>query len=140
MMPIAQASRAADLLLKLIPTGRSAEEIDDRGLLSHRVEEPAVIRRVWVGAHECVIDDIITGIDLLVDLTLIVIPDPSTLSREHHLDAQQVCHLPWLENPALRVDQGIRSPPNSNPPRLPRPAGLWCTTKSTRKIRLKPGA
>ena len=67
----------------LIPTGRSAKEIDDRNLLSHRVEEPAVIRRVRVGAHECVIDDIITGIDLLVDLTLIVIPDPSTPPGKH---------------------------------------------------------
>jgi hypothetical protein len=39
-----------------------------------------------------------------VDLTLIVIPDPSALSREYRLDAQQVFHLPWLEDPALRVD------------------------------------
>jgi hypothetical protein len=89
----------------LVPTGRSAEEIDDRDLLPHRIEEPAVIRRVWVGTPECVIDDIITGIDLLVDLTLIVIPDPSTSSRKHRLDAQQVFHLPRLENPALRIDQ-----------------------------------
>jgi hypothetical protein len=61
--------------------------------------EPAVIRRVRVGAHECVIDDIITGIDLLVDLTLIVVPNPSALSWEHRLDAQKVFHLPWPENP-----------------------------------------
>ena len=88
----------------LIPTGRSAEEIDDRDLLSHGVEEPAVIRRVRVGAHECVIDDIITGIDLLVDLTLVVIPNPSAPSREHRLDAQQVCHLPRLKNSTLRID------------------------------------
>jgi hypothetical protein len=43
-----------------------------------------VIRR----CHEGVIDDIISGIDLLVDLTLIVIPDPSAPSREHRFNAQ----------------------------------------------------
>src|SRR5438270_13041071 len=55
----------------------------------------------------------ITGIDLLVDLTLIVIPDPSALSREHGLDAQQVFHLSRLA--ALGLINGMRSPPNSNP-------------------------
>jgi hypothetical protein len=50
-------------------------------------------------------DDIITCVDLLVDLALIVIPDPSALSREHRLDAQKVFHLPGLEDPALWIDQ-----------------------------------
>jgi hypothetical protein len=36
---------------------------------------------------------------------LVVIPDPSAPSRKHGLNAQQVFHLPRLENPALRVDQ-----------------------------------
>jgi Asp-tRNA(Asn)/Glu-tRNA(Gln) amidotransferase A subunit family amidase len=40
-----------------------------------------------------------------MSLALIVIPDPSAPSREHGLDAQQVFHLPGLEDPALRVDQ-----------------------------------
>jgi hypothetical protein len=67
-------------------------------------------RSVWLdahrwSAHERVIDDFITGIDLLVDLPLIVIPDPPAVSWEHGFDAQQVFHLPWLENPALRVNQ-----------------------------------
>jgi hypothetical protein len=88
----------------LIPT-RRAEEIDDRGLLLHRIQEPAVIRRVRVGAHECVVDDIITRVDLAMSLALIVIPDPSTPSREDGLNAQQVRHLSRLEDPALRVDQ-----------------------------------
>ena len=57
------------------------------------------------GAHECVIDDIITRIDLAMSLALIVIPDPSTSSREDGLDAQQVRHLRRLENSALRVNQ-----------------------------------
>ena len=73
--------------------------------LLHRIPEPAVIRRVRVGAHECIVDDIIACVDLAMSLALIVIPDPSAPSREHRLDAQQVFHLPRLENPALRVDQ-----------------------------------
>jgi len=46
-----------------------------------------------------------TRVDLAMSLALIVIPDPSTRSREDSLDAQQVRHLPRLEDPALRVDQ-----------------------------------
>jgi putative restriction endonuclease len=37
---------------RLIATGRSAEKIDNGDLMLHRVPEPAVIRRVWVGAHD----------------------------------------------------------------------------------------
>ena len=43
----------------LIPTGRRAKEIDDRNLPLHRIQEPAVIRRVRVGAHELVVDEVI---------------------------------------------------------------------------------
>jgi hypothetical protein len=89
----------------LIPTRRRAEEIDDRDLLLHRTQEPAVIRRVRVGAHECVVDNLVARVDLAMSLALILIPDPSTSSREDGLDAQQVCHLARLEDPALRVDQ-----------------------------------
>src|ERR1700756_4569562 len=88
---------------RLIPTGRNAEEIDDRDLLLHRIPEPTVIRRVRIGAHKSVIDDIITSVDLAMNLALIVIPDLSAPSREHGLDAQQVFHLPGLEDPALRL-------------------------------------
>jgi hypothetical protein len=66
----------------LIPTGRNAEEIDDRDLLLHRIQKPAVIRRVWISAHELVVDDIIARVDLPMSLTLIVIPDPSAPSRK----------------------------------------------------------
>jgi hypothetical protein len=52
-----------------------------------------------------VIDDIIACVDLAMSLSLIVVLDPSAPSREYRLDAQQVCHLPRLENPALWVDQ-----------------------------------
>jgi hypothetical protein len=40
-----------------------------------------------------------------MSLALIVIPDPSTPSREDGLDAQLLRHLPRLEDPTLRVDQ-----------------------------------
>ena len=47
----------------LITTGRRAEEIDDGDLPLHRISEPAVIRRIRIGAHESIIDDIITRVD-----------------------------------------------------------------------------
>src|SRR3984893_8904050 len=100
---------------RLIPTGRRAEEIDDRDLLLHRIPEPAVIRRVRVGAHECVVDDIIPLVDLAMSVALIVIPDPSTPSREDGLNAQQVRHLLRLKVPRCGLISGIRSPRNSNP-------------------------
>jgi hypothetical protein len=89
---------------RLIVPRRGAEEIDDRDLLLHCIPEPAVIRRVRVGAHEQVIDDIITGIDLAMSFALVVIPDSPSASREHGSDGQQPCHLPRLEDAALRVD------------------------------------
>jgi hypothetical protein len=45
-------------------------------LLLHRIQKLAVIPRVRVGAHECVVDDIITRVDLAMRLALIIIPDP----------------------------------------------------------------
>jgi len=90
---------------RLIPTGRGAEEIDNRDLPLHRIQKPAVTRRVQVTAHGLVFDDIITHVDLAMGLALIIIPDPSASSRKHGLNAQQVCHLLWLENPEPRVDQ-----------------------------------
>jgi hypothetical protein len=88
----------------LIATGRSAEEINDRELLLHRILEPTVIGCGSVVPHELVVDDIVTRIDLLVGFALIGIPDPSAFPREYGLDAQQVCHLPRPENPAPRID------------------------------------
>jgi hypothetical protein len=69
------------------------------------MQEPAVIRRVRVAAHELIIDDIIAHINLAVSFTLTVVPDPNASSREHGLNAQQVFHLARFEDPALRVDQ-----------------------------------
>jgi hypothetical protein len=89
----------------LITTGRGAEEVDDRDLPLHGIPQPPIIWRVWIGAHERVIHDIIAGIDLAMNVALIVIPDPSAPSREHRLDAQEVFHLARLEDPALRIDQ-----------------------------------
>jgi hypothetical protein len=87
----------------LIPTGRRVEEIDDRDLLLHRIQEPVVIRRVGVGSHKLVVDDIITRVDLAMRLALIVVPDPPALPGEHSSDGQQPGHLSGLEDPALRV-------------------------------------
>jgi hypothetical protein len=94
---------------RLIVTRRNAEEIDDWDLRLHRSLEPAVIRRVRFGSHELVVNDIITRVYLAVSFALVVIPDPSTPYREEGLDAQQVCHLPGLEDPVLRIHWGIRS-------------------------------
>ena len=90
---------------RLIPTGRGPEEIDDRDLFLHRLAQPAVIRRVRVGAHECVFDDFVAFVDLPMSLALIVIPDAPALSREHGADRKQAGHLPGLEDAALWVDE-----------------------------------
>ena len=90
---------------RLIPSDRTPKEIDDRDLLLHRVPEPAVIGRVRVGAHEGVFDDIIAHVDLAMGLALIVIPDPTASPGEYGSDGQQPCHLPGLEDAALRVNE-----------------------------------
>jgi hypothetical protein len=79
---------------------------------------PAVIRRVRVATHECVLDDITTRIDLGMCLALVVIPDPPAAPGEHGSDGQERRHLPRLEDPALRLVRGIRSPPKSKPPAI----------------------
>jgi hypothetical protein len=50
-------------------------------------------------------------------LALVVIPDPSASSRKHGLNAQQVCHLLRLENPAPGVDQRNALAPELKPAR-----------------------
>ena len=100
----------------LIPTRRRAEEIDDRGLLVHRIEEPAVIRRVRVGAHESVVDDIVPLVDLAMSLALILIPDPSTPSGKTVLMLNRCDICRGLKIPRCGLISGMRSPPNSNPP------------------------
>jgi hypothetical protein len=66
---------------------------------------------------------------------LIVIPDSRARSREHRLDAQQVFHLPGLENPALRVDQRDAVAPGLAPCREIRKPYLWTTSTSGSKPR-----
>jgi len=91
---------------RLRPAGGGPEQIDDRDPFLHRLAQPAVIRRVRVGAHECVFDNIIARVDLPMSILLIVIPDAPALPGEHGSDGQQVNHLPGLEDAALWVHQG----------------------------------
>jgi hypothetical protein len=101
---------------RLRPAGGGPEEIDDRDLFLHRLAQPAVIRRVRVGAHECVFDNIIARVDLPVSILLIVIPDAPALPGEHGSDGQQVetiCR--GLKMPRCGLMRGMRSPWNSNP-------------------------
>jgi hypothetical protein len=74
-------------------------------LLLQSLAEPAVIRRVRVGAHEGVFDDIIALIDLAMSFALIVIPNATALAGEDGPDREQGRHLPRLEDAALRIDQ-----------------------------------
>jgi hypothetical protein len=64
-------------------------------------------------------------------LALIVIPDPSTPSREHGLDAPQVCHLPRLENAAPWVDQRNAIPAEHEP--SPKISGIEYAASESRK-------
>jgi hypothetical protein len=91
---------------RLVPTGRCAEEIDDRDLLLHRIPEPTVVGRIRVAPHEGIVDEIVAGVDLLVGLALILIPDPAASTREHGADGQEPGHLTWFEDAALGVDEG----------------------------------
>ena len=94
----------------LIPTRRRAEEIDDRNLLLDRIQEQTVIRRVRVSAHELVVDEIFTRVDLPVSLALIVIPDPSALFGNTVLMLNRCSICCGLKIPRLGLISGMRSP------------------------------
>jgi hypothetical protein len=81
-------------------------EAYDRDLPTHCIQEPAVIRRVRVGAHELVVDDIITRLDLAMSFALIVMPDPpSAPGNTVRMDSSPAI-LPRLEDPTLRIHEG----------------------------------
>src|SRR5690606_38646277 len=46
-------------------------------------------------------------VDLLMHLSLIVVPDAIPRPRENRPDREQKLHLTWLEDAALTVHQGI---------------------------------
>jgi hypothetical protein len=71
----------------------------------HRFPQSAIIGRVRVAAHECILDEFIASIDLLVGVTLIVMPDPTAAPRHHGSDAEQPGHLTWLKYASLRVHE-----------------------------------
>src|SRR5439155_301995 len=90
---------------RLVAPRRGPEEIDNWDLLLHSFAEPAVIRRVWVRAHECVFDNIIARVDLPMGLALVVIPDPTALPWKDGSDRQQPGHLAGFEDAPLRIDE-----------------------------------
>ena len=71
----------------------------------HCVAQPPVIGCVRVGSHESIFDDIVAGVDLLVSLALILIPDAAALPREDRTDREETAHLARLEYATLRVNQ-----------------------------------
>jgi len=92
----------------LIAIGRSAEEIDDRDLLLHRIPEPAVIRGVRVGPHEGIVDTLVARVDLAMSLALFVIPDsPALLGNTVRMDSSPaICR--GLKIPRCGFTRGCR--------------------------------
>ena len=67
--------------------------------------KPLVVGSVRIAPHEGIVDAVIAVVDLVVSFQLIVVPDTSAGLGNNGLDGKQVTHLPWLENPALRVNE-----------------------------------
>ena len=84
---------------------RDADKINNRNLLLAGFPQPPVVCGVWIGPHERVLNQIVALVDLTMDLTLVVVPDLRTWLWEDGADGQQVMHLPWLEDSALRIHQ-----------------------------------
>jgi hypothetical protein len=86
-------------------------------LLLHRIPKPTVIRRVQVSAHEGIVDDIITRVDLAMSLALIIIPDPRAHLLGNTILILNRCSIcRGLKIPRCGLISGMWSPPNSNPP------------------------
>jgi len=100
---------------RLIPARRCAEEVDDRDLLLHGVVEPAVIGHVRVGAHEGVLDDFFTIVDLTMGLPLVVIPNTPTLPGEDGAIESSAAICRGLKIPRCGLISGMCSPWNWKP-------------------------
>jgi hypothetical protein len=92
--------------------GDVPKEIDDRDLTLHRIEEPPIIGRAWIGAHEGVLDRVVAGIDLPMRFPLVVEPDSPT-SRNRIESSPAICLR--LKVPRWGFTSGMRWPANSNP-------------------------
>jgi hypothetical protein len=88
---------------RLVAPGRGAQEIDERDLALGGLAQPDVVRRRRISAHEGVVELVLPGVDLLMDLALVVVPDPAALPQEYGADAQQKGHLPGFKDAALGV-------------------------------------
>jgi hypothetical protein len=59
----------------LAATGGDAQEVDQWDLPLGSLAQPDVVGRVGIGAHEGIVQLILAGEDLVVDLVLVVVPD-----------------------------------------------------------------
>jgi hypothetical protein len=65
-----------------------------------------VLAGLWIATHEGVVDQLLASRDLIMNLSLIVVPNLPALGREDGFDAQEMAHGCRLKNPALKVGEG----------------------------------
>src|SRR5947208_4702080 len=82
----------------MVVPGSDTKEVNDRYSILHRLSQPAVVCCIGVLAHERVINRLVAFIDLLVHLSLVVVPDPGTGSGKDRFDREQILHLLRLED------------------------------------------
>jgi hypothetical protein len=76
-----------------------------RYLVLERLAKPAIIGRIWVPAHEGIVNRLVSVENLPMHLALVVIPDFAAWLRENSLYRKQEAHLLWLEDATLRIDE-----------------------------------
>jgi hypothetical protein len=81
------------------------EEIDYRNPVFHRFTKPTIVGRFGITTHEGIVDSVVPLEDLAMDLSLVIVPDPTATSREHCCDREQIFCLARFENATLRVDE-----------------------------------
>ena len=70
-----------------------------------RTPQPSIVSCLRFVAHECIVDEFITAIDLLMNPALIVVPNLSARLRKHRANAKHVKHSLRLEYLTLWIDQ-----------------------------------
>ena len=110
-----------------VPTGCDAEEVDNRHLRFHCLFEPPIVGGTRVTPHEGVVNQLLTGMNLLVDPPLIVIPNSRAGPWIDGADAQYKTHRARLEDTTLRINERNSLTAKQKPCRqifrLERPAG-----------------